>query len=175
MDKGIAINPDSCRCRYTRDTCQQVVIDRRPLSKSSFRLGKLSETLGTSTLQPWDLSVLGLPRHPLYGERVKSLKVTYLALTFSTISEKEHFVMAFDTISRLRNQDEQDYLDGKARFARRANQPNANEPVRRASTAISLLSRASTRASTAPTLGSISSGSDLQDGVAFLTDTRRPA
>jgi len=169
VDKSITIDPDSCKCRYKRDTCHQVVIDH--LSKSSFRLGKLSETLGTSTLQPWDLSVLGLPRHPLYGERVKSLKVTYLALTFPTISEKEHFVKAFDTISRLRNRDEQDYLDGKARFARRANQPNANEPVRKASTTISLPSRAST----APTLGSISFGSDLQDGVAFLTDTRRPA
>jgi hypothetical protein len=168
VDKSITINPNSCRCRYARDTCHQVVIDHWPQSKSSFRLGKLSET---STLQPWDLSVLGLPRHPLYAERVKSLKVTYLALTFPTISEKEDFVKAFDTISRLRNQDEQDYLKGKARFVRRANQPNANEPVRRASTAISLPSRASM----APTLGSISFGSDLQDSVAFLTDTRRPA
>jgi hypothetical protein len=165
VESGIGINPDSCSCRYTRDTCLQVVIE----SRSSFKLSTLSENQSTSTPQPWDLSVLGLPRHPRFKERVKSLKITYLALTFSTISEKESFVQAFNIISTLRNQDELDYLEAKARFARRANQPNANEPVRRPSRAIFSLSRAST----APTLGNISLGSNLQDSVAYLTDTRR--
>jgi hypothetical protein len=171
VESGIKINPESCKCRYASNTCQQIVIENRPPSKSSFKLSTLSETLGTNTPQPWDLSTLGLPRHPLFSERVKSLKVTYLALTFSSIQEKDQFVKAFDTISRLRNQDQRDYLEAKARFARRANQPNANEPVRRASTTIFSLSRAST----APTLRSFSFGKDLQDGVAYLTDTRAPS
>jgi hypothetical protein len=170
VDSGIKINPESCQCRCARNTCRQVVIENRPLSRSSFRLSVVSETLGTNTPQPWDISVLGLPRHRLFGERVKSLKSTYLALTFSTIQEKDHFVKAFDTISGLRNQDQQDYLEAKARFTRRANRPNANEPVRRVSTAILPLSRAST----APTHGSFSFGKDLQDGLAYLTDTKAP-
>jgi hypothetical protein len=167
VERGIKINPESCECRYTRNTCRQIVIENRPGSKSSFRLGILSETNGAGTRQPWDLSVLGLPKHPLFGDRVKSLRVTYLALTFSTIQEKDSFVTAFDTISRLRYQDEQDYLKAKARFARRANQPNAGEPARKASTVNPL-----SRASTAPSLGSISFGKDLENGVAYLTDAK---
>jgi len=120
-------------------------------------LGILSETHGASTPQPWDLSVLGLPKHPLFGDRVKSLRVTYLALTFSTIQEKDHFVTAFDTISRLRDKDEQDYLEAKTRFARRANQPNAGEPVRKASTVNPL-----PRAGAALSLGGVSFGKDLE-------------
>jgi hypothetical protein len=169
VESGIGINPNSCNCRYTRDPCLQVVIEYRPPSKSSFKLSILSENQSTSTPQPWDLSVLGLPRHPRFKERVKSLKITYLALTFSTISEKESFVEAFNIISNLQNQDELDYLKAKARLTRRANQPNANEPVRRPSNTIFSLSRANT----APTLGNISLGSNLQDSVAYLTDTRR--
>ena len=147
------INPDSCNCRYTRDTCLQVVIENRPPSRSSFKLSVLSENQSTSTL-PWDLSVIGLPRHPRFKERVKSLKITYLALTFSTISEKESFVQAFNIISRLRYQDEQDYLEAKARFARRASRPNSNESGR-SSKATTSLSRTST-ANTASTLGKFS-------------------
>ena len=101
-------------------------------------------TLRTSTPQPWDISILGLPRHPLFGERVKSVKVTYLALTFSSLEEKDRFVKAFDIISRLRDQDQQDYLKAKARFACRANRPNAKEPARQGSGTFSLPSRAST-------------------------------
>jgi hypothetical protein len=169
VESGIRINPDSCKCRDTRDTCLQVVIENRPPIKSSFKLSALSENQSTSTPKPWDLSVLGLPRHPRFKERVKSLGITYLALTFSSLLDKERFVEAFDTISRLRNRDELDYLEARARFARRANRPNANEPVRKPSNAIFSLSRAST----APTVGNISLGSNLQDGLAYLTDTRR--
>ena len=150
----MGINPDSCNCRYTRDTCLQVVIENRPSSRSSFKLSVLSENQSTSTL-PWDLSVLGLPRHPRFKERVKSLKITYLALTFSTISEKESFVQAFNIISRLRSQDEQDFLEAKARFARRAHRPNANDSWRRSSKATTSLSRANT-ANTASTLDKFS-------------------
>jgi hypothetical protein len=135
------------------------VIENRPPSRASFRLSTISETLRTSAPQPWDISILGLPRHPLFGERVKSLKVTYLALTFSTLEQKDHFVKAFDTISRLRNQDQQDYLEAKGRFARRANKPNAKEPVRDASSTSFTLSRAST----APALGSSSFGKDISE------------
>ena len=166
MESGIRINTNSCKCRDSRDTCLEVVIENRPPSKSSFKLSTLSENQSTSTPKPWDLSVLGLPRHPRFKERVKSLGITYLALTFSTISEKESFVQAFNIISSLRNQDELDYLEARARFARRASRPNANEPVRRPSDAIS-------RAGTAPTLGDISLGINLQDSLAYLTDTRR--
>jgi hypothetical protein len=162
VERGVKINPESCECRYTRNTCHQIIIENWPGSKSSFRLGILSETHGASTPQPWDLSVLGLPKHPLFSDRVKSLKVTYLALTFSTIQEKDKFVTAFDTISRLRYRDEQDYLEAKTRFARRANQPNAGEPARRVS-AVNPLSRAST----APSLGSISFEQELENGVAY--------
>jgi hypothetical protein len=150
VENGIKINPESCQCRYTRNTCQQIVIENRPPSRSSFRLSTVSETLGSTTPQPWDISVLGLPKHRLFSERVKSLKVTYLALTFSTIQEKDHFVNAFNTISRLRNQDQQDYLVAKDRFTQRANRPNANKLVGTTSTAVFPLSRAST----APTLSS---------------------
>jgi hypothetical protein len=135
------------------------VIENRPPGRASFRLNTVSETLGTSAPQPWDISILGLPRHPLFGERVKPLKVTYLALNFPTLEQKDHFVKAFETISRLRNQDQHDYLEARARFARRANQPNAREPVRTASSIISPLSRAST----APTLGSFSFGKDISE------------
>jgi hypothetical protein len=135
------------------------VIENRPPSRASFRLSTISETLGTSTPQPWDISILGLPRHPLFGERVKSLKATYLALTFSTLEQKDHFVKAFDTISRLRNQDQQDYLEAQARFARRANQPNAKEPVRKASSTNFTLSRAST----VPTRDSFSFRKDISE------------
>jgi hypothetical protein len=166
VESGIKINPESCECRYTRNTCRQIVLENRPGSKSSFTLRTLSETAGTSTPQPWDLSVLGRPRHPHFSERTKSLKVTYLALTFSTISEKDAFVAAFNTISSLRTQDERDFLEAKIRFARRANQPNASEPVGRASTFLP-----PSRASTAPTLGNMSFGNDFGDGVAYLTDT----
>ena len=165
MDGGIKINPESCECRYTRNNCRQIVIENRPGSKSSFELHTLSEAQGTSTLQPWDLSLLGLPRHRLFGERVKPLSVTYLAFTFATVQEKDHFVKAFETISRLRNQDEQDYLEARDRFKRRANRPNANEPPRRASTATFPLSRASTASTTTPTLDRIVFGKDLEEEV----------
>jgi hypothetical protein len=122
----------------------QVVIENRKPSRSSFRLNSVSETLGTSTPQPWDISILGLPRHPLFSERAKSVKVTYLALTFSSLEEKDHFVKAFDIISRLRNQDQQDYLKAKTRFACRASRPNAKEPAMQASSIFSPSSRAST-------------------------------
>ena len=135
----------------------QVVIENRPPSKTSFRLSSVSETLRTSTPQPWDISILGLPRHPLFSERVKSVKVTYLALTFSSLEEKDRFVKAFDIISRLRDQDQQDYLKAKDRFACRANRPNAKEPVRQASGTFSLPSRAST----APTFRTFSFGKDI--------------
>ena len=68
--------------------------------------------------------MFGLPRHPLFGERVKSLKVTYLALTFATISEKDNFVQAFNTLSLIRNRNERDYLEAHDRLKRRANRPN---------------------------------------------------
>ena len=160
MDTEIKINPESCECRYTHNTCRQIVLENRPGSKSTFTLGILSEAQESKRPQPWDLSVLGLPRHPLFGERVKTLKVTYLALTFATILEKDRFVHAFDTISMLRNKDDRDYHEANARFKRRANKPNANEPLRRSSTAALPLSRSST----APTLGSVSFGKDLEDG-----------
>jgi len=169
VESGIRINPDSCKCRYARDTCLQVVIENRPPNRSSFKLSTLSENQSTTTPQPWDLSVLGLPRHPRFKERVKSLGITYLALTFSSLSDKERFVEAFNTISRLRNRDELDYLEARARFARRANRPNANEPVKKPSKTIFSLAKAST----APTVGNISLGNNLQDDVAYLTDARR--
>jgi hypothetical protein len=169
VESGIGINTNSCKCRDSRDTCLEVVIENRPPSKSSFKLSTLSENQSASTPRPWDLSVLGLPRHPRFKERVKSLGITYLVLTFSTLSDKERFVEAFDTISRLRNRDELDYIEAKARFVRRANRPNTNEPVRRPSNAIFSLSRAST----APTIANISLGSNLQDNLAYLTDTRQ--
>jgi hypothetical protein len=168
VDHGIKINPDSCRCRYSRETCLQVVIEYRPPSKSSFRLGKMSETMANNNQQPWDLSVLGHPRHPLHGERVKWMNVTYLSFNFATLEEKKNFVNAFDTICRIRDRDEQDYLKGKARFARRANQPNSPETVKETSIPVPSLSPPSK----APKIGSISLGDDLQDSVAYLTDKR---
>lgn len=169
MESSIKINPESCECRYARNTCRQVVIENRPPGRSSFKLSTLSESLRTNAPQPWDISILGLPRHRLFGERVKSLKVTFLSLNFKTIQEKDHFIKAFDTISRLRNQDLHDFVEAKARFAMRSNKPNANESLRRTSTANSILPLS--RASTAPTLHSLSFGKDLQDGVAHLTGT----
>jgi hypothetical protein len=170
VESGIKINPESCQCRYARNTCLQIVIENRPPGRSSFKLSTLSESLRTNTLQPWDISVLGLPRHRLFGERVKSLKVSYLALNFATIQEKDMFVKAFDTISRLRNRDQQDYLEVMARIAMRSSKPNANESLRRTSIANSILPIS--RASTTPTLRNLSFGKDLQDGVAYLTDAR---
>ena len=161
MDSEIKINPESCQCWYTHNTCHQIVLENRPGTKSTFTLGILSEAQESKRPQPWDISILGLPRHPLFGERVKSLKVTYLALTFATISEKDGFVHAFDTISKLRNKDDRDYHEANARFKRRANKPNANERLRRSSTAVLPLSRSST----APTLGSVSFGKDLEDCI----------
>lgn len=151
MDSGIKINPDSCQCRYAPSSCLQVVIENRPPRSSSFRLSTVSENLQTSTPQPWDISILGLPRHPRFAERVKWLKTSYLALTFSTLEQKDKFVEAFSIISVCRNQDQQDYLEAKRRFAQRANQPNARDPRRRAPSTVSRLSRTST----APTLGNL--------------------
>jgi hypothetical protein len=170
VGSGIKINTNSCKCRDSRDTCLDVVIENQPPSKSSFKLSTLSENQSSSTPKPWDLSVLGLPRHPRFRERVKSLGITYLALTFSTISDKERFVEAFHTISRLRNRDELDYIEAEARFARRANRPNTHEPRKMPSNTIFSLSRTSTAP---PTVGNISLGSNLQDSLAYLTDARR--
>jgi hypothetical protein len=169
VDSGININPDSCRCRSSPETCLQVVIELRPPSKSSFRLGKISESLAKKNPQPWDLSILGLPRHPLHGERVKWMNVTYLSLIFATLEEKKNFVSAFNTISRLRDLDEEDYQKARARFARRSNQPNSPEAGKKISIPVSI----PPTPSKAPRIGSISLGDDLQDSVAYLTDKRR--
>lgn len=100
------------------------MIENRPPSRSSFKISTLAESLGNGTQQTWDLSVFGLPRHPLFSQRVKSLKVTYFALTFATISEKDNFVQAFNTLSLIRNRNERDYLEARNRLKWRANRPN---------------------------------------------------
>jgi hypothetical protein len=72
-------------------------------------------------------------------------------------------VEAFNTISRLRNQDRPDHLETKSRLARGGNQQNTKEPARRSSSTIGPLSRASTT----PTLSSFSfrKGSQKQNAT----------
>lgn len=119
MSNGIRISDQSCQCIYKPSTCLRFVIEFRPHRNSSVELDLVGEP-GADPFATWDLSILGLPEHPLSLERVKPLRIQYLALDFKTLDEEKLFLEGFDMISRIRKSDQEDYAKAKSRLMTRA-------------------------------------------------------
>lgn len=79
--------------------------------------------------QQWDLTVLGLPRHPQFKQRMLPLDCHYLALDFKTLDEKTKFLKDFECISVLREKAIRDYQQARATLLWRSNQANHQEFV----------------------------------------------
>lgn len=121
---GLAIG-GSCDCRHSEKSCTRAVIENVDSSTPrTFTVRRLA--VSEAQLDLWDLSVFGLPEHPLFNhvKRVERLECDYLNLDFATVAERRKFNKHLRLLLKLRDEAEESFDRTIRRAAFFSDRPN---------------------------------------------------
>ena len=103
LDDQIEMRREPCQCTAAGHTCCEVVLSKPKRRKFRIRSHTAqTDKDGNDILPTWNLSVLGLPRHPDFSKLEKADDVVWLNLHFPSVQARGAFETAFNTASALR-------------------------------------------------------------------------
>lgn len=130
---GLRIVDTSCECRRSNDSCQRTVIENiRSDTPIPFPVRRLA--VSEAQRDQWDLSVFGLPEHPLFKDtkRVQPLICDYLELEFPTVADRKQFNSHLRLAFQLRDEAQKSHKRTMDRAIFFGDRPHHTQAVQKA-------------------------------------------
>ena len=109
LDDSIQLKREPCDCAEPRHTCRELVVGAGRKKFLMRRHVAEKDANGNDILPTWNITVLGLPRHPDFQRLEKMGDVVWLNLRFSCPEGREAFEQAFQTAVGVRRLEQAEF------------------------------------------------------------------